>query len=143
MYCCCARVSPALLLLLVFAAAAAAGEKNRIFVDQWSPTRSVLYIAGADGSDPRKLLAGSHRDYNASFSHDGEWVVFTSERFGSADIFRVRTDGLGLERLTDHPRSTIRRRCRPTAPGWRSSPRAKAAQRTFTSSTWRPARCAT
>ena len=99
----CVCVSSALLLLLVSAAAAAAGEKNRIFVDQWSPTRSVLYIADADGSDPRKLLAGSHRDYNGSFSHDGEWVVFTSERFGSADIFRVRTDGLGLERLTDHP----------------------------------------
>ena len=100
---CCVRASSALLLLLVCAATAAAGEKRRIFVDQWSPTRSVLYIADADGSDPRKLLAGSHRDYNGSFSHDGEWVVFTSERFGSADIFRVRTDGLGLERLTDHP----------------------------------------
>ena len=100
---CCVRASSALLLLLVCAATAAAGEKRRIFVDQWSPTRSVLYIADADGSDPRKLLAGSQRDYNGSFSHDGEWVVFTSERFGSADIFRVRTDGLGLERLTDHP----------------------------------------
>ena len=75
--------------------------RDRIFVDQWSPTRSDLYIADADGSNPRKLVAGSHRDYNASFSFDGEWVVFTSERFGSADIFRVRTDGIGLERLTD------------------------------------------
>ena len=98
---CWARLLPTLLLLL--ASPAAAGEKTRIFVDQWSPTRSALYIADADGSHPRKLLAGSDRDYNASFSGDGEWVVFTSERFGSADIFRVRTDGLGLERLTDHP----------------------------------------
>ena len=98
-----ARTLSALLVLLACAAAAAAEEKIRIFVDQWSPTRSELYIAAADGSDPRKLLAGSARDYNASFSHDDEWVVFTSERFGSADIFRVRTDGLGLERLTDHP----------------------------------------
>ncbi len=100
---CFARVPPALLLLLITSVAAAEGDKSRIFVDQWSPTRSVLYIADADGSDPRKLLAGSDRDYNASFSRDGEWVVFTSERFGSADIFRVRTDGLGLERLTDDP----------------------------------------
>ena len=90
-------------LLLVVAGAAAPGAKERIFVDQWSPTRSVLYVADADGSDPRKLVAGTHRDYNASFSADGEWVVFTSERFGSADIFRVRPDGLGLERLTDDP----------------------------------------
>lgn len=97
-----ARMLPSL-LLVVLAAPAAAEEKARIFVDQWSPTRSVLYIAEADGSDPRKLLAGSDRNYNASFSYDGEWVVFTSERHGSADIFRVRTDGLGLQRLTDDP----------------------------------------
>jgi Tol biopolymer transport system component len=41
--------------------------------------------------------------YDASFSFDGEWVVFTSERHGSADIFRVRANGMGLERLTDSP----------------------------------------
>ena len=91
------------MLLLVVSGATAPGAKERIFVDQWSPTRSVLYVANADGSDPRKLVAGTHRDYNASFSSGGEWVVFTSERFGSADIFRVRPDGLGLERLTDDP----------------------------------------
>lgn len=98
------RVSWAALVLAAGAAGAAApGAQQRIFVDQWSPTRSELRIAATDGSAPRKLLPGSHRDYNASFSPDGEWVVFTSERFGSADVFRVRPDGLGLERLTDHP----------------------------------------
>ena len=91
----------AALALLITGAAPAAQE--RIFVDQWSPTDSVLFVADADGANPRKLVAGSERDYNASFSHDDEWVVFTSERHGSADIFRVRADGMGLERLTDHP----------------------------------------
>ena len=94
------RVSSAVLLLLVSGCAMPV-EKERIFVDQWSPTRSVLFIADADGTNARKLVAGSERDYNASFSSDGEWVVFTSERHGSADIFRVRTDGKGLERLTE------------------------------------------
>jgi len=77
--------------------------KDRIYVDQWSPTRSELMIADADGKNARKLVPGLQIDYNASFSADGEWVVFTSERHGSADIFRVRTDGMGLERLTDSP----------------------------------------
>ena len=95
-----ATLSAGVLSVVVLSGITAA--KERIFVDQWSPTQSDLYIANADGSDPRKLVAGSHRDYNASFSFDGQSVVFTSERFGSADIFRVRTDGLGLERLTDH-----------------------------------------
>ena len=91
----------AALTLLVTGAAAAAQE--RIFVDQWSPTESVLFVADTDGANPRKLVAGSERDYNASFSFDDEWVVFTSERHGSSDIFRVRADGRGLERLTHHP----------------------------------------
>lgn len=96
----CAGTAAAFALL---AAVAAPAAQERIFVDQWSPTESVLYIADAGGENPRKLAAGSERDYNASFSFDDEWVVFTSERHGSADIFRVRADGMGLERLTDHP----------------------------------------
>ena len=42
-------------------------------------------------------------DANASFSMDRQWVVFTSNRQGSADIYRVHPDGRGLERLTDDP----------------------------------------
>ena len=97
----CKRVSSAVLLLLVAYGGAMLVAKERVFVDQWSPTQSDLYIADADGGNARKLVAGAHRDYNASFSFDGQWVVFTSERYGSADIFRVRRDGIGLERLTD------------------------------------------
>jgi Tol biopolymer transport system component len=77
--------------------------QDRIYLDQYSPLRSELMIADADGKNPRKLLPGSQLDYNASFSFDGQWVVFTSERNGSADIFRARSDGTGVERLTDSP----------------------------------------
>jgi Tol biopolymer transport system component len=91
------------LLLVVAFSGTALLARDRVFVDQWSPTRSELLIADADGSQPRKLVPGTSIDYNASFSDDGEWVVFTSERHGSADVFRVRTSGMGLERLTDHP----------------------------------------
>jgi Tol biopolymer transport system component len=90
-------------LLVSLATGAIVLAKDRIFVDQWSPTRSELYVADTDGRNARKLVAGLELDYNASFSSDGEWVVFTSERYGSADIFRVRTSGMELERLTDHP----------------------------------------
>jgi Tol biopolymer transport system component len=95
--------APLVVCLLTVSAATMLGARDRIFVDQWSPTRSELFIADADGTNARKLVAGLELDYNASFSFDGEWVVFTSERHGSADIFRVRTNGMGLERLTDSP----------------------------------------
>ena len=42
-------------------------------------------------------------DYDAAWSPDGAWIAFTSERNGSADIYRVHPDGSGLERLTDSP----------------------------------------
>src|SRR5262249_47924507 len=34
---------------------------------------------------------------------DGKSIVFTSERDGSADLYRIHPDGSGLERLTDSP----------------------------------------
>ena len=68
--------APLIGLLLTIPAAAMLVASDRIFVDQWSPTRSELVIADADGSHARKLVAGLERDYNASFSSDGEWVVF-------------------------------------------------------------------
>src|SRR5262249_2929552 len=42
-------------------------------------------------------------DYNPSWSADGKWIAFTSERNGSADLYRMRADGSGVERLTDDP----------------------------------------
>ena len=35
-----------------------------------------------------------------AWSPDGQWIVFTSERNGSADLYRVKPDGTGLQRLT-------------------------------------------
>ena len=69
----------------------------------FAPLNTDIFIADADGSNPKPLLAHPDLDYNASLSRDGNWVVFTSERSGSADIYRVHPDGSGLERLTADP----------------------------------------
>ncbi len=69
----------------------------------FGPLNDDIFIADADGSHARSLLPNPANDYNASFSHDGKWIVFTSERNGSADIYRVHPDGSGLEQLTDDP----------------------------------------
>ena len=42
-------------------------------------------------------------DYDPVWAPDGTSIVFTSEREGSADLFRVKPDGTALERLTDDP----------------------------------------
>ena len=77
--------------------------KHRILMNRIGASGAELFIANADGSGERKLLNTSGFDYNASFSADGKWIVFTSERNGSSDIYRVQVDGSGLERLTDDP----------------------------------------
>src|ERR1700694_1319583 len=62
-----------------------------------------LFIAAADGSDERPLLASGDLDYDPVWAPDGKAIVFTSDREGSADLFRVMPDGTALERLTDDP----------------------------------------
>src|SRR4026209_1433378 len=67
------------------------------------PGQIGLFIAAADGSGERPLLATRDIDYDATWSPDGASIVFTSERHGSADLYRVNTNGGDLEQLTDNP----------------------------------------
>ncbi|WP_439489796.1 hypothetical protein [Algoriphagus sp.] len=80
-------------------------EKRVMLMNRIGPSVSELYVANADGTDERKLFEEEGYDYHASFSVDGEWIVFTSERRGDgqSDIYRVRRDGSGLEQLTSNP----------------------------------------
>jgi len=95
-------------LLLTFVAVvslAGAPEPQRIAFSRVfpQPGQIGLFIAAADGSNERALLASPDIDYDAVFSPDGASIVFTSERNGSADLYRVKADGSGLEPLTDNP----------------------------------------
>jgi Tol biopolymer transport system component len=88
--------------------ASAATAKEVMLLNRIGPSKMELYIANADGSGERRLLPSSAGlDYDPTFSADGKWIVFTSERDpegqGQADIWRVRPDGGGLERLTNEP----------------------------------------
>ena len=69
----------------------------------FAPLNMDIFIADADGTNPKALLSHPDQDYNASFSRDGQWIVFTSERHGSADIYRAHPDGSGFEPLVSNP----------------------------------------
>jgi Tol biopolymer transport system component len=81
------------------------GKKPVMLMNRIAPSVSELFIANADGTNERKLLNTNTFDYHASFSADGQWIVFTSERGGDgqADIYRVHPDGTNLEQLTNSP----------------------------------------
>ncbi len=42
------------------------------------------------------------KDWEPSWSPDGEWVVFQSDRTGNWDLFKIRKDGTNLEQLTNN-----------------------------------------
>jgi Tol biopolymer transport system component len=80
-------------------------EKKVMLMNRIGPSASEIFIANADGTNEHKLFEKPSFDYHASFSVDGNWIVFTSERngLGQADIYRVHQDGTGLEQLTNDP----------------------------------------
>ena len=87
------------------AAPAAARKKGVMLMNRIGPSASELYIANADGSGERKFLQQSVFDYHASYSPDGKWVLFTSERngLGQSDVFRAKPDGTGVQPLVTGP----------------------------------------
>ena len=94
-----------ILAIVLAAAAAVPPPTQKIAFARVFPNHGQigLFIAAADGADEHPLLASQDIDYDPAWSPDGAWIVFTSEREGSADLYRVRPNGADLERLTDNP----------------------------------------
>lgn len=59
----------------------------------FGPLNTAVLIANADGTGERPLLDTSVLDANPSFSPDARWVLFTSRRGGSDDIFEFVSTG--------------------------------------------------
>lgn len=57
------------------------------------PPNWDLYLFDDAGATPRRLTDDAALDYNAVFSPDGRWVVFTSERGGNADLYALALTG--------------------------------------------------
>jgi len=52
-----------------------------------------IWVAGADGSNPRRLTAHVATDMSPRFSPDGTWIAFTSDRMGNNDVYIVPVAG--------------------------------------------------
>ncbi|MEO8295778.1 MAG: hypothetical protein ABI613_09700 [Gemmatimonadota bacterium] len=71
------------------------------------PARVELWIANADGSNPRQITRLGGANF-APFVHpDGKRIIFASNyespRSGNFDLYIVNIDGTGLVKLTTHP----------------------------------------
>ena len=94
-----------LLLALAAVALLPAPQPQQIVITRVFPQPGTIgvFVANADGSNEHPLISPADIDYDATWSPDGASIVFTSERNGSADLYRVKPDGSALERLTDSP----------------------------------------
>jgi TolB protein len=90
----------AAVLLLSGEAGSAAPAPQTMLETRLQPVRIGLFIANADGSSEHSLIPAIGLDYNPAWSPDGQWIIFTSEREGPAQLYRVRPDGTGVEALT-------------------------------------------
>jgi Tol biopolymer transport system component len=60
-----------------------------------------IFVMRADGSGKKKNLTRSPaREQYPAFSPDGKYIVFTSDRGGDQEIWKVRLDGTGLTQVT-------------------------------------------
>lgn len=57
-----------------------AGEPARLLISRVGPSRIGLFLANANDRNERAILPADSLDYDPSFSADGKWIVFTSER---------------------------------------------------------------
>lgn len=79
------------------------GASDRVLLDRLGPTQATIFVANSDGTGEHTLTQSGSIDYDPSWSPKGDWIVFTSERTGPAELFRIHPNGSGLEQLTDAP----------------------------------------
>src|SRR5579872_7323224 len=62
-----------------------------------------LWVAGPDGSQPRRLTVSQGVESNPVFSPDGKTIAFTGQYDGNLDVYTIPVEGGNPQRLTWHP----------------------------------------
>ncbi len=64
--------------------------------------QQVIYVIDAAGGKPRRLELGPYQNAVPSWSRDGRWIYYLSDRTGRHEIWRVPPAGGQPEKLTDN-----------------------------------------
>jgi Tol biopolymer transport system component/DNA-binding winged helix-turn-helix (wHTH) protein len=79
---------------------------------QWSPDgrqiaftsligeNPAIYLVDSDGGLPRRLTDGTFREVASSWSRDGRWLYFMSDRGGDFQMWRMAPDGSEARQVT-------------------------------------------
>ena len=83
-----------------------------------------IWVADADGSNPRRVTSHPGEEQNPYFSPDGKHIAFTASYDGNDDVYVIPTEGGEPTRLTWHPGDDIVRGFTPDGKVLFSSQRA-------------------
>ncbi len=71
------------------------------------PAKVEVWVANADGSNPRQVTHLGGANFAPVFTPDGTKIIFSSNyenpRSGAFDLYLINPDGTGLEKVTTHP----------------------------------------
>ena len=70
-------------------------------VERLGGLTNLVYRVGLDGTDYLRLTRQPSVDTNPSWSPGGRSLIFTSDRTGSPQIYRMDADGLNTVRITE------------------------------------------
>jgi Tol biopolymer transport system component len=66
------------------------GDANELIVyTTLRPPNQDIYLVDRSDAEPRRMTEHLGLDYNATFSPDGRWLVFTSDRGGNTDLYAL------------------------------------------------------
>ena len=61
-----------------------------------------LWVANADGTDPRRLTGADHSEHHPAWSPGGDWIAYSTWDGEAGHLYKVRADGRGSSvRLTE------------------------------------------
>ena len=99
-----------LVLLAAFVSSFAQTSQTTLFRQPTVSRTDIVFSYGGDlwivtraGGDARRLTTGIGIETNPYFSPDGNWIAFTGEYDGNADVYIVPATGGVPKRLTFHP----------------------------------------
>ena len=78
-------------------------DSQTIVFDRYANGHSSIYTISADGGMPRRITDEKFRDIRPSFSRDGKWIYFSSNRSGRVEVWKIPADGGGVpQRVTQN-----------------------------------------
>jgi len=78
-----------------------------IFASTRHTMRPDLYIKNVDGTAVTQLTSDPSSDVQPTFSPNGKWVAFASDRTGNWDIWVIRVDGTQPVQITRGPEDDV------------------------------------